>query len=309
MNHVVRLGLIAALAALVGAMPVRAQTKITVGTAGTAGAALFAAQQEGFFAKRGLDVTIIMIRLNPDMPPALLAGSLDVAFMTTPTFFQAIDGGLDLVVLAGGTVTTLQPADQAVIAANGAGIHTAQDYIGRKVGVPGIGAGLHVLFRYWLDQNGVDANRVDFAEASMPQMRDMLAAKTVDAVVAVEPYVSQIVGAGVGYNALSLSEQIPPGKPMVMYTAARSWAAQHGKDIAAFRAAIVEGASFAKSQPEQTREDVNIHAKLPPQIMKTIEISAQVPEVKPDQLAWWSDVMKRQHMLTKDVDATSLLMK
>ncbi len=309
MNHVVRLGLMAALAALVGAMPVRAQTKITVGSAGTASSALFAGQHEGFFDQRGLDVNIIMIRLNPDLPPALVGGSIDIALMTTPTFFQAIDGGLDLVVLAGGTVTTRKSADQIVIAANGTDIHTARDYIGRKVGVPGIGAGMHVLFRYWLDQHGVDASKVGFVEISMPQMRDTLAARTIDAVVAVEPFASQILAGGKGYKALNLSDEIPVDKPMVLYTATRAWAEQHGKDIAAFRDALHEGLNFSDSHPDKTREDINIYAKLPPQVMKTIELTPQVLDLQPKELAWWSDIMKRQHMLTKDIDASGLLVK
>ena len=304
-----RLAFALLLAASLSPAPARGETKITVGTAGTAAAALFAAKHEGFFAKRGLDVTITMIRLNPDLPPALIAGSLDVAFMTTPTFFQAIEGGIDLVAFAGGTVTSRQPSDQAVIAANGVQIKTAQDFLGHKIGVPGIGAGLHVLFRYWLDQNGVDYNRIDFAEISMPQMRDALAARTIDAVVAVEPFVSQMLGAGVGYKALALSDAIPTGKPMVIYTATRDWAAQHAPEIAAFRAAILEGAAFAKTEPDKTRDDVNIYAKLPPQIMKTIAISEQVPALETEQLAWWSAVMKKQHMLQREIDVPKLLVK
>jgi NitT/TauT family transport system substrate-binding protein len=309
MTHLIRLALVLLVAAVVGALPVRAQTKITVGSAGTASSALFAAQHEGFFAQRGLDVNIIMIRLNPDLPPALVGGSIDVAVMTTPTFFQAIDGGLDLVVLAGGTVTTRKLADQVVIAANGTNIHAAQDYIGRKVGVPGLGAGMHVLFRYWLDQHGVDPGKVDFVEISMPQMRDTLAARTVDAVVAVEPFASQILAGGKGYKSLTLSEEIPADKPMVLYTATRPWVEQHGKDIAAFRQSLREGLGFSTSQPDKTREDINIYAKLPPQVMKTIEISPQVLDLQPKELAWWADVMKRQHMLTKDIDANSLLIE
>src|SRR6201996_2466098 len=193
MTYRIRLAMVLLVCAVVGMPPVRAQTKITVGSAGTASSALFAGQHEGFFDKRGLDVNIIMIRLNPDLPPALVGGSIDIALMTTPTFFQAIDGGLDLVVLAGGTVTTRKSADQIVIAANDTDIHTAKEHIGRKVGVPGIGTGMHVLFRYWLDQHGVDASKIDFVEISMPQMRDTLTARTIDAVVAVEPFASQIL--------------------------------------------------------------------------------------------------------------------
>ncbi len=309
MTYFIRLTMMVALAVTVGALPVRAQTKITVGSAGTAGSALFAAKHEGFFEKRGLDVNIVMIRLNPDLPPALIGGSIEVALMTTPTFFQAIEGGLDLVVLAGSTVTTRSPADQLVIAANGTNIHTAQDFVGRKIGVPGIGAGMHVLFRYWLDQHGVDPSKVDFAEISMPQMRDTLAAGTIEAVVAVEPFASQILGGGKSYKVFALNDEIPTDKPMVVYTATRAWAEQHGKDIAVFRASLNEGYGFSKSQPDKTREDVNIYAKLPPQIMKTIEIAPQVLDLQPDQMAWWTTVMKRQRMLTKDIDPANILVK
>src|ERR1700744_3410693 len=302
MMYLIRFATVLLVGAMVSALPVRAQTKITVGSAGTASSALFAGQHEGFFDKRGLDVNIIMIRLNPDLPPALVGGSIDIALMTTPTFFQAIDGGLDLVVLAGGTGTTRKSSDQVVIAANGTDIHTAQDYIGRKVGVPGIGAGMHVLFRYWLDQHGGDTSKIDFVEISMPQMRDTLAARTIDAVVAVEPFASQILAGGKGYKALTLSEEIPADKPMVLYTATRAWAEQHGKDIAAFRDALHEGLSFSDSQPDKTREDINIYAKLPPQVMKTIEITPQVLDTQPQELTWLADVMRHQHMLTKDID-------
>lgn len=309
MTQLVRLAVVLLVAALVGAVPVRAQTKITVGSAGTASSALFAAQHEGFFAQRGLDVNIVMIRLNPDLPPALVGGSIDIAVMTTPTFFQAIDGGLDLVALAGGSVTARKPADEIVIAANDTNIHAAQDYIGRKVGVPGLGAGLHVLFRYWLDQHGVDPGKVDFVEVSLPQMRDTMAARTVDAVVTVEPFASQILAGGKGYNALTLTEELPVDKPIVLYVATRAWADRHGKDIAAFRQSLHQGLDFSKSQPDKTRDDINIYAKLPPQVLKTIAISPQVLDLQPKELAWWADVMKRQHMLTKDIDANSLVIK
>ena len=43
--------------------------------------------------------------------------------------------------------------------------------------------------------------------------------------------------------------------------------------------------------------------------MKTIEILPKVLDLQPQELAWWADGMKRQHMLTKDIDANSLLIE
>ncbi|HVA15771.1 MAG TPA: ABC transporter substrate-binding protein [Stellaceae bacterium] len=308
-----RLGLAAALAALLCAASGSPQSqaapaKITVETtAGSAGASLFAAKAEGFFAKRGLDVNILIVNLMPNFPPALVARSADVAFMTTTTFLQAIDGGLDLVAFAGGTVTSHRIADTAVVAYTGAGIKTAQDFIGRKVGVPGIGAALQVMFRYWLDLNHVDSSKVKFVEVSFPTMRDTLAAKSVDAVVGTDPFIAQMVNSGVGYAAVVLNPAMPEGKALVMYTATREWATAHAKEIVAFRDAIVEGAAFSVAHPDKTRDDIDVYAKLPPAIMKKIELGAQQPILAPDQISWWIDVMKRQRMLTGTPDVTKLI--
>jgi NitT/TauT family transport system substrate-binding protein len=297
------------LAAALYALPAAAETKLTIGTAGggTATAALFAAKEEGYFGKRGLDMSIMMGGLDSNMPSALLAHSLDIAATSATTFFQAIDGGLDLVVILGGTATSKRPTDEAVLAAKDSGIHEAKDFIGRKVGVPGIGAALHVLYRYWLTEHGVDFHQVQFAEAQMPRMRDLLAAKTLDAAVAVNPFIGQITDAGVGYIAVPLAGEIPSGKPVILYVTTRDWADQHKGEVAGFRASIIEGASFVAAEPDRTKEDINRYAKLPPQVLKVSQLSDQAPKIDLADLGWWSDVMKKQGMLTHDVDVKKLL--
>jgi NitT/TauT family transport system substrate-binding protein len=302
-------------AALVATTPAFAQSnnqlaKINVETtAGSAGAALFAAKGEGFFAKRGLDVNIIIVNLMPNFPPALVAGSADVAFMVTTTFLQAVDGGLDLVAFVGGSATSHTLSPEAVVAANGTSLKAAPDFIGKKVGVPGIGATLQVMFRYWLDQNHVDSSKVKYVEVAFPTMRDQLAAKSVDAVIATDPFIAQMVDTGAGYVATTLNQVMPENKQLVMYTSTRAWAAAHRKEVAAFREAIVEGAAFAKANPDKTKDDINVYAKLPPRIMKTIQIGLQLPELTPDMIAWWIDAMKRQGMLNGTPDVAKLIWK
>jgi len=291
------------------ALPAAAESKLTVGTAGggTAVAALFAAKEEGYFAKRGLDLSVIMGGIDSNMPSALLAHSLDIAATSATTFFQAVDGGLDLVVILGGTATSKRPTDEAVLARPDSGIHEANDFVGRKVGVPGIGAALHVLFRYYLTEHHVDFHKVDFAETLLPRMRDLLSAKTVDAVVAVNPFIGQITGSGAGYIAVALAGEIPSGKPVIMYVTTREWAEQHKTELAAFRAGIVDGAKFVVAEPDRTKEDANRYAKLPPQVLKVAQLSDQVPHIDTNDLDWWFGVMKQQGMLTHDLDMKKLL--
>jgi NitT/TauT family transport system substrate-binding protein len=309
MNVSKRAGIALAVSLVFAAHDACAQTKLTIGTAGggTAVAALFAAAEEGLFAKRGIDATIIMANLDPNMPAALVSHSLDIAATSATTFFQAVDGGLDLVVILGGTATSKRPNDEAVLAGIGTGIADPKDFVGRKVGVPGIGAALQVLFRYWLTERSVDFHRVDFVEASMPRMRDLLAAKTIDAAVAVNPFIDQITSDGVGYLAVPLAGQIPSGKPVIMYTATRAWTTEHRQELALFREAIIDGAKFVLADPDKTREDINRYVKMPPQVIKIAPLSDQSPTIDTDDLDWWFGVMKRQDMLMHDIDVKTLL--
>ena len=292
------------------AAPAFAATKINVETtAGSAGAALFAAKGEGFFEKQGLDVNIIIVNLMPNFPPALVAGSADIGFMVTTTFLQAVDGGLDLVAFVGGSATSHTLSPEAVVAANGTSFKAPTDFIGKKVGVPGIGATLQVMFRYWLDVNHVDSSKVNYVEVAFPTMRDQLAGKSVDAVVATDPFIAQMVDTGAGYVATTLNQVIPENLQLVMYTSTRAWAEAHKPEVAAFREAITEGAAFAKANPDKTRDDINVYAKLPPKIMKTIQIGLQEPNLTTPSIAWWTDTMKKQGMLNGTPDVSKLIFK
>ena len=71
-------------------------------TAVTDFASVFVAAEEGYFKKRGLDVELKFIPLNSTIPAALQSDSLQIGGPTPSVFLQAVDGGLDLVLVAGG---------------------------------------------------------------------------------------------------------------------------------------------------------------------------------------------------------------
>ena len=178
----------------------QATTKIVFGyTAVSDFASVFVAAEQGYFTKRKLDVELKFIPLNSTIPAALQSDSLQIGGPTPSVFLQAVDGGLDLVVLAGGGVTSKTMTGFGLVARAGAGIRTPQDCVGKKIGVPGLGAFLHVTFRAWLKQNGVDYKKVTFIEASFPQHADLLRGGSIDAVVTADPFMSRITESGAGY--------------------------------------------------------------------------------------------------------------
>ena len=301
----------AASAALV--LPAQAQsTKIVFGyTSVTDFASVFVAAEEGFFTRRNLDVELKFIPLNSTIPAAIQSDALQLGGPTPSVFLQAVDGGLDHVVVAGGGVTSKTLTGFGLVARAGSGIRSPQDCIGKKVGVPGLGAFLHVTFRAWLKQNGLDYKKVNFIEASFPQHGDLLRGGSLDAVVTADPFMTRITDTGAGYVASYYSTFLAEGNPTIVHTAKREWVAKNPVAAKAFRDAVIEGAAFVSSPKnnDKVRAAIAKYTKLPLEVVAKIQISPPGPSISEKQLSYWVGLMKDQEMLKSSPNVAALIVK
>src|SRR5258708_21249644 len=130
--------------------------KIQIGcTATWVWASAMVGVDEGIFKKQGFDVEMTPIGINSTLPAAILSNSIQIGGPTSTVFLQAVDGGLDLVAIAGASI--MNPTSNNAITAfvrNGITIKEPKDFVGKKVGAPGLNAFLHVLFVKWLVEKG-----------------------------------------------------------------------------------------------------------------------------------------------------------
>jgi NitT/TauT family transport system substrate-binding protein len=303
-----------AAASAAAALPSRAQSnpKIVFGyTAVSDFASVFLAAEEGYFKKRNLDVELKFIPLNSTIPAALQSDSLQIGGPTPSVFLQAVDGGLDLVLVAGGGLTSKTITGFGLVARAGSGIKNPQDCVGKKIGVPGLGAFLHVTFRAWLKDSGVDYRKVNFVEASFPQHADLLRGGSVDAVVSADPFMSRITESGAGYVASYYSTFLPENNQTIVHAAKREWVAKNPAAARAFRESLVEAAAFMQ-QPKndaKVRSAIGKYIKLPPEVLAKIQISPPGAMVNEKQLGYWVGLMKDQDMLKTPIDVAKLIAK
>ncbi len=293
--------------------PARAQTtKIVFGyTAVTDFASVFVAREEGYFSKRGLDVEPKFVPINSTIPAAVQSDSLQIGGPTPSVFLQSVDGGLDHVVVAGGGMTSKTLTGFGLVARAGSGIRGAADCVGKKIGVPGLGAFLHVSFRAWLKQSGVDYAKVSFIEAAFPQHGDLLRGGSLDAVVTADPFMSRITDSGAGYVASYYSTFLPDGQPTIVYAARRDWVAKNAAAARAFRDAIVEAGAFIgkPANDAKVRAAIGKYIKLPPEVLAKAQISPPSPLISEKQLGYWVGLMKDQGMLKGDPVLSTLIAK
>jgi NitT/TauT family transport system substrate-binding protein len=293
---------------LVAIAPTLADTALKIGyTASTDSVALYVGQKEAFFKKHGLDVQLQLIPLNSTLPAAVQSDSVQIAGPSTPIVLQAIDGGLDLVAAAGGASTSKKATNYAVVVKADAGISKPQDFVGKRVGVPGLGATLHILFREWLDRNGVDYKQVKFVETPFSQMNDILKAGTVDVIISADPMTTRIVQAKTGTVFSYFIQEFPEGMPTSIYVTTRKWAEANPAAVKAFREAIAESAAFAISNPEVAKLAVGEYLKYPSEILANVYLPPVVAEVTAERLDTWIQIMLRQELLSKKPDPTAFI--
>jgi len=300
----------AALFALLASAPAHADPfKLHIACTATSDcASAMVARDEGIFAKHGLDADMTLIGINTNIPPAIVSDSIQIGGPTSPVFLQAVSGGLDLLAVEGASV--MDPVSNEAIVAmsrNGVTLHEAKDFIGKKVGAPGIGAFLQVLFVKWLMEKGVDPKAVNFIEVTFPTQSDALKSGAVDAVLTAEPFVTRITKAGNGAVAVHYASELGRTDPIISYVATRAFAEKNPDVIKAFRASIEEAAAIVNADREKASASISKFTKQPIEIVRLYRPNIAAPALKGSDFAWWLEVMKQQDMLQAAVDLEYLV--
>lgn len=291
------------------ATPAVAQ-KIALGfSASTAFSTAFVAANEGIFQKHGLDVEMKLVPNSSTTPAALIADSLQVATPTAPVTLQAIEQGLDLVVLAGGSYYAKGIEDVAVMVRPDSTIKAAKDFEGKRVATAGLNAFLHVLFRKWMSQNGGDYKKVTFTETPFAQQLDVLRSGQVDAILAVQPFLARALENNMGRVVAYYIADLPGETLAGWYVATRKWVEANPKQAAAFAAAIEEATALAEKDKEVIRKANLKYIPFPAEVQAKFPDARYRAVVPAEAVEKWNAIALEQAMLKKPVDPAKILWK
>src|SRR5882757_2052739 len=126
-----------ALGVLLSPWAANAQEKIKIGLLPfSESLAVVIADKQGFFKEEGLEIESSKFDSAAIAVPELQSGQLDILLSSTVSTFQAIEQGLDAVVLAPGAIVRASPPDTttAIIVKKG-GIKSLKELEGKRVAV------------------------------------------------------------------------------------------------------------------------------------------------------------------------------
>jgi NitT/TauT family transport system substrate-binding protein len=257
--------------------------------------AAFVAKEEGFFAKRGLDVEMRAMQNSASAAAAIVSGALTASCNTPPVLLQAVDKGVGLVAIAGASATSKNDRQTALLTSPASGIKTAADLVGKKIGVSGIGSNGYVMVNQYLAAHQIDFKRVSYFEVPFSTQYALLQRGTVDAVVSAVPFLTQILDDKVGLPFEYLEAAVPEGTPLVIYISSGEWAGKNPAVLAAIRGALADGTKFALSHQDKALEYCAQYTKQALAVVQQAKFSIRLTSnLTADQLGWWVNAMTAQ---------------
>ncbi len=234
---------------VVGALPV-------VDTAG-----LYLAQQQGYFTQEGLNVTISPIAASPDAIPEMAHGQVDiVAGANYVSFFQAQAAGPGpFKVLVDGTSCSTDTFE--VLALPGSHITSAADLAGKTIAVNTKNNIQTMLTDTALQTAGVDPGTVKYVAVPFPDMATALAEHKVDAISAVEPFITSAELSKGAQPVISTCTGPTANFPISGYFALQSWTQKNPDTARAFQAAMAKGQARADASRAQVEQILPTYIK------------------------------------------------
>ena len=273
------------------ALPAFAQTKLIVGyTPANAFMPAFVAKDQGFFAKRGLEVTLQTVPQGSTIAGAMAGGTLQVGTLTAPAYLLAVEGGIDTQIVAASTYQAKSNPTIGLMAREGSNIKSAADMKGKRMGVPGLNGVNHIVAMKWLENNGVPRNQVTYVETGFAQMGDLLKGSQVDLVVPVEPFITRLEQTKVGYQVTVPT--ITDSYLESFYIMMRDFVQKNPKAARDFREALREAVAFIKTNEAEARKTQVTYLKLPEAAAASIKLPTFAVDVKSEDVDFWVKVLK-----------------
>ncbi|HWC11497.1 MAG TPA: ABC transporter substrate-binding protein [Acidimicrobiales bacterium] len=263
------------------------------------------AKAQGYFEAKNLDVTLTEAANISDLP-ATLGRQFDLAMGTATDLIRAGAAGIDVVQVAGNTVSTKDNPFVQVIVPPDKGIDDVADLAGKTIGTPTLSGVIHAGVLYQAKEQGVDPAQIKAVEAPSPNLPDQLKAGRVDAVEALEPFASQLKKDGnvsIGDPFSAIADPLATN----FWVADGSWARTNRDVTERFVEAMNQAKDFIAQNGSEARRVLQGYTGMPEPVAATVPLPTYEFQVRTGDLDKWVDVLKEIGQFDGKVDTDNLV--
>lgn len=270
-------------------------------------AALYIAQQRGFFRDQGLNVKIEPIISGANAITGQLAGQYDVVLGSYVSYIlaDAVHNDKFRVLAPGGA----DSADySALLVAPGSSIQSVADLKGKTVAVNALNNIGTVFITSELSQYamGLKADHIRLVVVPFPQMSQALKTHKADAAWVVEPFVTYAEMAGAQPLA-DTNAGATQNLPLGGYVVTQSWEQKYPGTADAFRRALRQGQEIAATDSSAVWRGLEKYAGMPSSVAEIIALPTYPLANQDEELQRIANLMLQYNMLSQNYDVHQML--
>lgn len=237
----------------------------------------YMAQQNGVFDDAGLNVTLQQTSSSPEIIQAMQSGQVQVGYGGTTSVFQAVQSGIDLVVIAAASATPDDPANgiNDLLVTSDSPLESAKDLEGKKVAINGPGGYTQLLSDLAVKGDGGDPSKVEYVQIGIPDQPAALESGAVDAFVAGEPF-GTLGREENGFRTLANPFQFLSDEAVVagVWYALRSEVEANPDYYANVADTIDTANQYALDNDDELRENIAEFTKIDPELAARIRLGS-----------------------------------
>jgi NitT/TauT family transport system substrate-binding protein len=270
-------------------------------------ASFYAAVQEGYFKDEGLDVTTETNQQGGAIGiPGMVAGAYDIAYSNTPTILLALQQGLDIRIVAGGSGNPAEPPEQAGMLGRKADqIHGGKQLEGKTIAVNARNGVQWIFARAWVKATGGDPDKVTYREVPFPQMLDALKAGQADAVFAIDPFLT-VAQRNPDFEVVGWPFHVVlPGVQAAAYVATTETVTKNPELVKKFVRGLAKGSDWVNTNigKDAFVNLVNGYTRMDPAMIRAMPVPRAQSTLDLPSLKKIEALMRENGLLTADIAA------
>jgi NitT/TauT family transport system substrate-binding protein len=211
--------------------------------------------QQGFFAKRGIEIKKTVFQSGNDIVLAMANHNGDIGYIGWVPAIIARSQGIPVVTVSASDneATSIDDNWQNVLVKGSSSIRTPKDLEGKTVAGNALKGVCEIVIRAALSKYNVNQDAVKFVAIPFPAMRAALNSGQVDAICAPEPFMTQ--GLTLDGDRILIAPGPTLGKywPNGTYVALQDWEQKNPALAKGFHDAMAESLAYAQAHPEAVR--------------------------------------------------------
>ena len=270
---------------------------------------LYVAEELGFFKDEGLTIETTAMKGGAVIAPAVEAGEVQIGWSNAISIIIAHVKGFDFVFLTSGAMEK-EPDHRvhSLLVGKDSSIKEVTDLVGKKVAINTLGNVNELSMMALADSAKIDIKQIQLVEIPFPQMEAALQNGSVDAILAIEPFVTLSLSHGTARVLVksihqSFGEQFMIGS----WFAKKSWIEKEPAVAAAFVKAINRASDYIAQNPGKIPEILVKYAKLPADLADKITLPYFASQFHVADLQRMIDITAKYKLIAAPYPATEII--